>query len=59
MTIIMCVAVLITLQIWWEIREIKWEVKKHSKDIRAMNRIIKRLQAANGMIADGIDKAGK
>lgn len=55
----MCVAALIMLQIWWETREIKWEVKKHSKDIRAMNRIIKRLQAANGMIADGIDKAGK
>lgn len=29
------------------------------KDIRAMNRIIKRLQAENGMRADGIDKVGK
>lgn len=59
MTMIMCVAVVIMLQICWEIKEIKWEVKKHSNDIRAMNRIVKRLQAANGMIADGIDKAGK
>lgn len=35
------------------------EIAKHSKDIRDLNRIIKRLQAKNGMIADGIDKAGK
>lgn len=56
MTIIMSVAALIMLQIWWET---KWEVKKLSDDIRELNRICKRLQAENGMRADGIDKAGK
>lgn len=38
---------------------IQKEIAKLSKDIRDLNRIIKRLQAANGMIADGIDKVGK
>lgn len=52
MTIIIISVALITLQIWREINEI-------SKDIQRLNKICKMLQAANGMIADGIDKAGK
>ena len=34
------------------------EIKSLYNDIRDLNRIIKRLQAENGMRADGIDKAG-
>lgn len=52
MIIIMSVVALIAL---W----LRWEIKELSKDIQALNKICKMLQAANGMIADGIDKAGK
>lgn len=34
------------------------EINSLHDDIRDLNRIIKRLQAKNGMRADGIDKAG-
>lgn len=34
------------------------EINSLHDDIRALNRIIKRLQAKNGMRADGIDKVG-
>ena len=34
------------------------EINSLHDDIRDLNRIVKRLQAKNGMRADGIDKAG-